>query len=160
MNGRLDRALQKQLKEVSDRRGKHNHHRRLDQTRLQGIIDHNDSFPKYESHYRGTTKYPENIRARKMQECKKNGHEPLKIWVDRPPFATLSIHFIHQERTLTCDRLEIKLDDEQKTALKAELHHPKTKKSGNHCERNQENQFLTQVMMHSNLIWRKLFQPS
>ena len=126
---------------VSDKRGKHNNHRRLDDARLQGVIQYIDSFPKYESHYtrshQVSRKYlSPDLTVAKMYElytekCEEKGEEPLKEWVTK---FNLSFHPPRKDTCKTCDVLKIKIDaaadDGQKTALKTELelHHRKAEK--------------------------------
>ncbi|XP_077571339.1 uncharacterized protein LOC144195513 [Stigmatopora nigra] len=97
-NGRVDRALQKQIERGEglpspDGRGKHYNRKRVSNESLRAIKDHINLFPSYSNDYtqQNMTCLPPNLTVAQMhrhykEQCRKSGREPENQWVYRRMF--------------------------------------------------------------------------
>ncbi|XP_057687901.1 uncharacterized protein LOC130913356 isoform X3 [Corythoichthys intestinalis] len=97
-NGRVDRALQKQVEKghglpSADGRGKHYNRKRVSDESLRAIKDHIDSLSRYGSDCarQNRTYLSRGLTIAQMhrlyqEQCQKNGREPEKEWVYRRIF--------------------------------------------------------------------------
>ena len=101
-NGRLERALKAQESTSGvihqDQRGRHTPHNKTSRERLEGVKEHIEKFPCYESHYSRksnpnrkylspTLSVPKMYRLYK-DYSEENGLEPVSEWKYREVFKT------------------------------------------------------------------------
>ncbi|XP_077457656.1 uncharacterized protein LOC144074884 isoform X2 [Stigmatopora argus] len=124
-NGRVDRALQKQIERGEglpspDGRGKHYNRKRVSNESLQAIKDHINLFPSYSTQQNMTCLSP-NLTVAQMhrlykEQCRKSGREPEKVWVYRRMFLARFSQSFHSHGNIT-SRLSPLISPTLKTKL-------------------------------------------